>query len=72
LTSKFAKSANTVTEKIIFQIILIWVSKNPEFDAEFESVEKKQKSLHEESYRAENFCTEYLNVKKYIIPTLSC
>ncbi len=41
------------------QIILIWVSVNAEFDAEFESVEKVAKSLHQKSYRAENFCTQY-------------
>jgi hypothetical protein len=40
LTSKLAKSAN-MTKKI--QIIWLWVSKNAEFDAEFESVEKVAK-----------------------------
>jgi hypothetical protein len=29
-------------KKIVFQIISIWVSKNAEFDAEFESVEKEK------------------------------
>jgi hypothetical protein len=37
--SKFAKSANITTKKY-FQLILIWVLKNAEFDADFESVEK--------------------------------
>ncbi len=56
--SKFAKSANMIQENF-FQIFSIWVSENAEFDAEFESVEKVAKKLHKESYRAENFCTQY-------------
>jgi hypothetical protein len=31
---------------IFFQIISIWVSKNAEFDAEFESVEKVAKKVY--------------------------
>ncbi len=41
---KFAKSAD-MTKKNCFQIIFIWVSKNADFDAEFESVEKVAKKL---------------------------
>jgi hypothetical protein len=49
-----------MTQKIICQIILIWVSKTAEFDAEVESVEKVAKNFtHEESYGAENFCPQY-------------
>jgi hypothetical protein len=29
-------------------------------------LKKYQKSVQEESYRAENFCTQYLKLKKYI------
>jgi hypothetical protein len=39
LVYKIAKSAN-MTPKIFFQIFSIWVSKNAEFDADFESFEK--------------------------------
>jgi hypothetical protein len=46
--------------------------KNAEFDAEFKYVEKGAKTVHEERYRAKNFCTQYSKMKKYIIPTLSC
>ncbi len=41
--------------------------KKEEFDAESESIEKVAKSLHNESYRAENFCTQYCKVKKEVI-----
>jgi hypothetical protein len=44
LTSNFAKSAN-MTHKIIFQIISTWVSKNAEFDADFESAEEVAKKI---------------------------
>ena len=33
-------------------------------------LKKHEESKHEESWRAENFCTQYLKVKKYIIPTI--
>jgi hypothetical protein len=39
-----------MTQKIIFQIILIWVSKNAEFDADFESVEKVVKKCLQKNY----------------------
>ncbi len=41
------------------------VTKNAEFDADFESVEKEARSLYKESYRLP-FCTKYWKVKKYI------
>jgi hypothetical protein len=36
--------------------------KNAKFYAVFESIENVAKSLHEESYKAENFCTQYLYI----------
>ncbi len=42
--SKFAKSAN-MTQKIIFSNYFDMVSKNAEFDADFESVEKVLKKF---------------------------
>jgi hypothetical protein len=36
-----------MTTKIIFQLILIWASKNAEFDADFVSVKKVVKNFHE-------------------------
>jgi hypothetical protein len=35
------------------------ISINAEFNADFESIEKVAKSVHKESYRAENFCSPY-------------
>jgi hypothetical protein len=54
LASKFAKSAN-ITQSYLFQIFSICVSKNAEFDADFESVEKVAKSVHEEYMQWSNF-----------------
>jgi hypothetical protein len=48
LAYKFAKSAN-MTQKFLSQIILIWVSKNAEFDDDFEPLKKYQERLHKES-----------------------
>jgi hypothetical protein len=44
--------------------------KKAEFDAEFEFIEKVAKKFTRRKLhsRVENFCTQYLNVKKYIIP----
>ncbi len=38
-----------MTQQIIFQIILLWVSKNAEFVADFETVEKVVKNTFEKS-----------------------
>ncbi len=51
LAYKFSKSAN-MTSQTFSKIFLIWVSKNTEFDADFESVKKSIKkvfSFHDES-----------------------
>ncbi len=48
-----------MNQKIIFSKYFDMGIKNADLDAEFESVIKQQKSLHKESYRAENFCTQY-------------
>jgi hypothetical protein len=47
LAYKFAKSAN-MTPKNFSQIFSIWISKNAEFDADFEPLKKYQESLHKE------------------------
>jgi hypothetical protein len=44
LASKFAKSAN-MTQKIFLLKNSMWVSKNAEFHADFESVEKVLKKF---------------------------
>jgi hypothetical protein len=49
LTSKFAKYAN-MTQQIIFSIFLTRKSKNAEFDAEFESVEKEAKKFTQRKF----------------------
>jgi hypothetical protein len=49
LTSKLAKSANSTTKKLFFCKTLIWVSLIAKYDAQFEVVEKMQKSLSEKS-----------------------
>jgi hypothetical protein len=46
-----------MTPKKFSQIFSIWVRKNAELDANFKSVDKVAKSLHEELLRAENFST---------------
>jgi hypothetical protein len=48
LAYKFAKSAN-MTQNFFSKIILIWGSKNAEFDADFEPLKKYQERLHRES-----------------------
>ncbi len=58
LAYKFAKSAN-MTPKNFSQIFSIWISKNAEFDADFEPLKKYQESLHKEIQRAENFCKQF-------------
>ncbi len=47
LAYKFAKNANMDAKKCS-QIFSIWVLKNAEFDANFKSVEKVSRKLHEE------------------------
>jgi hypothetical protein len=47
------------------------VTKNAEFDAEFEYVEKEAKKFIQRKLQV-TICTQYCKVKKYIITTLSC
>jgi hypothetical protein len=47
---------------------LIWKPKNAEFDGEFEYVEKIAKKFTQRKLEGSEFFTQYLTVKKYIIP----
>jgi hypothetical protein len=68
----WAASRSYDQKNIFFKLFRYGYQKTQNLMPSSNSLKKLQKNLHEESYRAENFCTQYWKVKKYIIPTLLC
>jgi hypothetical protein len=62
LASKFEKSAN-ITQNYLFQIFSVCVSKNAEFDADFESVEKVAKMCTRRIYAVVEFLKKYCAIR---------
>ncbi len=71
LAYKFAKSAN-MTPKTFSKYFQYGYKKTHKLMPIQNPFKKYQESLHKESWRAKNFCTQYQKVKKYIISTLLC